>query len=115
MPENQTQPRTDGYDNPQGGPKIGQGPEASEGPTDRPSDTEAAHAPQEGRTFTDAEVKPDRPDTKDRRDDYGGGNMGHSRPGTDKLTAGAEFADRLPDAASTPAVDGETGKKSPTS
>lgn len=159
MPENQSQPRTEGLNNPQGSPQVAsEAPNASEGvtsntPPDHLAPNEArsfaggdlegrinaphppesegvtsnvppdklAHAPQEGRPGfeADAEGRIDPPSQPgpDRRADYGGGNMGHSRPGTDALTAGAEFADRMPEASSTPAVDGDIPgtKKSPTS
>jgi hypothetical protein len=125
MPENQTQPRTGGQDNPQGSPEIGAEPPEPRGPAEaRPSDTEAAHAPQEGRSFDQPQdVSPPRTDPnagsgggRDPRPDYGH-PTGHSRPGTDRHTAGAEFADRMPEASSTPAVPGDTpgAKKSPTS
>ena len=122
MPENQSQPRTEGLNNPQGSPSVSaQPPQADEGPIARPSDTEAAHAPQEGQPGYEADaegrIEGAGQPGPDRRADYGGGNMGHSRPGTDAQTAGAEFADRLPEASSTPAVEGDTPgtKKSPTS
>jgi hypothetical protein len=66
MPENQSQPRAEGYDNPHGEPKLSSQPDKP-APA-RPSDTEAAHAPEEGSS---------------------GAN------GTDPGTAGADFADRL--------------------
>jgi hypothetical protein len=81
MPENQTQPRTAGLDNPQGGPRIPDEAPAPRGnAAARPSDTEAAHAPGEGPSFRGDNGEP-RPDPlthgmhggggKDRREDYG--------------------------------------------
>jgi hypothetical protein len=81
MPENQSQPRTDGYDNPQGGPRIpDRAPEPRGAAANRPSDTEAAHAPEEGPSFR-GETGDPRPDPltaglhggsgRDRRLDYG--------------------------------------------
>ena len=118
MPENQSQPRSEALNNPQGSPQPGAEAHGAEAQA-RPSDTEAAHAPQEG-----ADVSGGDPLTagmevpnaqKDRHQDYGGGSMGHSRPGADAGTAGARFADRLPEASSTQAAEGERpgARKSP--
>ena len=102
MPQNQSPPRTGDNHNPRGEPTP-----------DRPSDTEAAHAPEEGssvrdprlttpeqrdipadRNFGDLEGHPQR----DKRGDYGDPGA----KGTDRGTAGAEFADRMaPDAGET--------------
>jgi hypothetical protein len=92
-------------------------PVAAEGPTEnvppdtwveaKVSDTEASHAPQEGRAFSgDAEQGASGGQGRERREDYGGGTMGHSRPGSD-ISAGAAFADRMPEASSTPAEEGD--------
>jgi hypothetical protein len=81
-----------------------------------PSDSEVVHAADEGGSVRDrGSASPPRTDPlaasgeaaqaaggKDRREDYGTmSGVG----GTDRLTAGAEFADRLPEAASTPATE----------
>ena len=120
MTDEQTEPRNEGYDNP-GAPVAAEGPTENVPPDTgveaKRSDTEASHAPQEGRAFSgDDRQGASGGEGRDRRDDYGGGTMGHSRPGTD-ISAGAAFADRMPEASSTPAVDGDIPgtKKSPTS
>lgn len=56
MPENQSQPRTEGLDNPQGGPQVSPQPDEPRS-FDRPSDTEAAHAPEEGGAVRDPRLQ----------------------------------------------------------
>ena len=51
MPENQSQPNTAGNPAPAGEPRVIPQPDAP--PPDRPSDTEAAHAPEEGNAVRD--------------------------------------------------------------
>lgn len=116
MPENQTQPRSDGYSDPAGGPRIAeQAPQPRSADLgQRPSDTEAAHLPDEGvrsvrdpsrqtgkhevgedRSFQpDPDDGPPKGSGRDRRLDYG-------RPdsGRDLRQADAASADRLPDGA----------------
>lgn len=118
MPENQSQPRTGGYGNPGGEPKLS--PQPDKPAPERPSDTEAAHAPEEGRSVSDPRLTtPEQRDSRadqnfgsleghpqrDKRGDYGAQGM----KGTDAGTAGAEFADRMdPDAVRTQ-TDSEDG------
>ena len=133
MPENQSQPRTSGYQNPQGGPTLGQEAPAERGDLNRPSDTEAARAPEEGRAVRGSE---DRGGPQDQlatsgfrqgglgRDevveranqvnrDVTLGNSGldsgldpYAAQGTDVHTAGAHAADALPkEAVMTPASE----------
>lgn len=105
MTENHTEPHNPGAPIAAEGPTENVPPDRSE--EARASETEASHAVQESRAFgSDAQQGASGGQSPDRRDDYGGGNMGHSRPGSD-LSAGADFADRMPDASSTPAVDGD--------
>ncbi|HEX8570024.1 MAG TPA: hypothetical protein VF699_08895 [Caulobacteraceae bacterium] len=124
MPENQSQPRTGGLHNPQGGPQVGDQPPAERGSFDRSSDTEAAHQPNEGPAIRgdDAAGGPrdqlatndfqggrlTRDDVVERANQAGRevnlGNAGltsgldpHAPMGTDVHTAGARAADALPD------------------
>lgn len=116
MPENQSQPRTGGYGNPNGEPKLS--PQPDKPAPDGPSDTEAAHAPEEGSSVRDPRLPEQHVDQnfgsleghpqRDKRGDYGAQGM----KGTDEGTAGAEFADRMdPDAVRTE-TDSE-GKRNP--
>ncbi|HYF23514.1 MAG TPA: hypothetical protein VD929_08970 [Caulobacteraceae bacterium] len=132
MPENretQSRPRDRGLDNPQGGPRIREEPKEL-GSWDRPSDTQAAHAPNEGQSVRDrghrtdtvmrevgadgdpaehsamggmgdggdpASAEASDPNTPDLFDDYGQALQNVERGGgTDRHTAGAGFADRMP-------------------
>jgi hypothetical protein len=110
VPENQSQAHTSGVANPDGGPKLSPQPHPPQDNA-RPSDTEVAHAPEEGRTFAGspdedalAEVADQNTGSldghphRDKRGDYPI-STGHS--GTADLTAGARFADRMPDASRT--------------
>ncbi|HEX8233600.1 MAG TPA: hypothetical protein VF559_09695 [Caulobacteraceae bacterium] len=62
MPENQTQPNAASYANPSGEPRIREEDPAASGEdrsfADRPSDTEAAHAPNEGTSVRSASDGP---------------------------------------------------------
>ncbi len=136
--EGQSQPRTGGYDNPQGGPQVGAEAPAERGTWDRPSDTQAAHALDEGSSVRDPRLAADTQGGARQvgfrageasplqgeygrqgvdaeaagRPDPGLSNAGNATPsdpesftGTDRLTAGAEFADRMPEASHTRAED----------
>ena len=48
MPENQSEPRSDGYANPQGEPRIAAEPPERRGDADRPSHAQAAAGPDDG-------------------------------------------------------------------
>jgi hypothetical protein len=122
MPENQSQAHTGGNSNPDSEPQIrDEAPEArsfSEGP----SDTEAAHAQDGGAVRDPRADMADSADAnrgdlgsrfgRDPREDYGstdlqadkGGEQSQDREsfqGTAAHTAGAEFADRMPEASKT--------------
>ncbi len=83
MPENQSQPRTDGLNNPQGSPQPNDAAPEPRGadPAARPSDADAAGAPEEGRSFRSQQNGASRPDPltagmeggrgRDRKLDYG--------------------------------------------
>ena len=133
MPENQSQPRTGGLDNPQGGPRVGDQPPPERGDLNRPSDTEAARAPDEGNTVRGDDMPSGpqdqlatrgfgpgqltREDVVERANqadrDVTVGNAGlpsgldpYAPMGTDVHTAGAGAADALPrDAVVTPASE----------
>lgn len=104
MAENQTQPRDGGYQNPQGGPASADRTPEPRG-DDRPvSDTEAAHAPEEGEALRDPRLGAPRPDpltegmqgggSKDRREDYGGA-MGVAGKGDALYEPPADTEDRI--------------------
>lgn len=119
MPENQSQPRTGGHDNPRGEPKLS--PQPDKPTPDRPSDTEAAHAPEEGSSVRDPRLTtPEQRDSRadpnfgdleghpqrDKRGDYGA----QGAKGTEDGTAGAEFADRMPPDAVRTETDSKWGR-----
>jgi hypothetical protein len=119
MPENQSQAHTGGDRNPDGGPNLTPQPDAEPRAFDRPSDVEAAHAPDEGEAVRGAAVSGDDSadpnwgslegrEGRDPRQDYA--TAGHrdvmsqdreTFQGTDRNTAGAAFADRMPEASKT--------------
>ena len=115
MPENQSQPRNGGVDSPAGGPRLSPQPDAPS--PDRPSDTEAVHVGEDGSAARDPRMPHVEPpsfssgeratgeSSHDYREDYGDVS---ANQGTDAHTAGAEFAERLPKASSTP--EEETGR-----
>ena len=79
MPENQSQAHTGGNANPEGAQRLSPQPDPSPQDFDRPSDTEAAHAPDEGRSFRG---RPDDSATAEVADQNTGSLDGH--PSRDK-------------------------------
>ena len=109
MPENQSQPNLAGNPaNPGGEPQLQPQPDPESRSFDRPSDTEAAHSSEEGGAVRDPRLATDAAmaeqadqnhgslaghKSRDPREDYG---KAQDAEGTDRGTAGAEFADRMP-------------------
>lgn len=95
-PENETQPATGSQADP------GAGSAAGSDPAPRPSDSEAAHRPEEGSSVRTGEGSPSfAPDAghggsgRDRKTDYGSATA-NAGDGTGDLTAGPAVADALP-------------------
>jgi hypothetical protein len=92
MPENQSQANMSGSANPNGDPKLSPQPDRSF-QEDRPSDTEAAHAPNEGAAVRDPRLQT--PEAREAAADQNHGSLdGH--PSKD-LSGDAQTGERLGD------------------